>query len=222
MAVKYILLGAQRAIAARGSFRLVLAGGRTPEQAYRILRESKANWNQWAIYFGDERCLPEGDPERNSTMAAQAWLEHVPIPKVNIHRVPAELGPKQGARQYAQTVDRALPFDLVLLGLGEDGHTASLFPGTGHHPPGQSVHAIFDAPKPPPERISLSAAALSDAAQVIVLVSGAGKRDAVRQWRSGAPLPITLIRPIAGIDVLLDRAAADFPDVSQKPPITTS
>ena len=154
-------------------------------------------------------------------MAAQTWLEHVPIPEVNIHSVPAELGPEQGATEYAQIIDRALPFDLVLLGLGEDGHTASLFPGASH-PPGQSVHAIFNAPKPPPERISFSAKALSDAAQVIVLVSGKGKRDAVRKWRSGAPLPITLIRPIGGVDVLLDRAAADSPDVSQKPPITTN
>ncbi len=207
-AVKCILNGAQRAIAAQRSFRLVLAGGRTPEHAYRILRKSNADWDRWQIYFGDERCLPEGDSERNSTMAVRAWLEHVPISETNIHVIPAELGPEKGASEYERSIDKALPFDLVLLGLGEDGHTASLFPGA-EHPVGQLVHPVFDAPKAPPKRISLSATALSAATQVLVLVSGAGKRDAVRMWRSGAPLPITMVRPASGVDVLLDVAAAD-------------
>ena len=207
--MKCILLGAYRAIAAHQSFRLVLAGGRTPENVYRILSESNADWSRWEIYFGDERCLPMGDPERNSTMAMHAWLEHVPIPEANIRVIPAELGPEKGASEYEWTIDKALPFDMVLLGLGEDGHTASLFPGA-EHPVGQLVHPVFDAPKAPPQRISLSAAALSNAAKVVVLVCGAGKRDAVRGWRNGVSLPITMVKPVSGVDVLLDEAAASI------------
>lgn len=206
-AVNCILLGAHRAIAAHQSFRLVLAGGRTPKHAYQILRESKVDWRRWEIYFGDERCLPVDDTERNSTMAIRAWLEHVPIPEANIRVIPAELGPEKGASEYERTVGKAQPFDMVLLGLGEDGHTASLFPGT-EHPLGQFVHPVFDAPKAPPQRISLSATALSNAAQVIVLVTGAGKRDAVRRWRGGDLLPITMVRPVSGVDVLMDAAAS--------------
>ena len=91
-AAELILAAATSAIAARGCFKLVLAGGRTPVQVYRQLAGSDADWSAWQIYFGDERCLPADDAERNSVMAADAWLEHVAIPPDNVHPIPAERG----------------------------------------------------------------------------------------------------------------------------------
>ncbi len=205
-ASRRILNTAALAIASRGRFRIVLAGGRTPEQAYRLLAAADSDWARWEVYYGDERCLPENSPERNSAMAAQAWLDHVPIPFDQVHPIPAQLGPVEGARGYATHVAAALPFDLVLLGLGEDGHTASLFPGQPH-PGNDLVQAVFTAPKPPPERVSLSVQALSNTHELLVLVTGAGKRTAVAAWRRGAQLPIGQLHPAAGIDVLIDRLA---------------
>lgn len=205
-AARRILLAARAAILAHGLFRLVLAGGCTPEGCYHRLAAARADWADWEIYFGDERCLPAHHPHRNSRMAARAWLERVPIPAHRIHVIPAELGPREGARRYAPEVAAALPFDLVLLGLGDDGHTASLFPGRSH-PPSELVHAVFDAPKPPPERVTLSSAVLSCSQQVLFLVTGSDKRAALAAWRRGATLPAAGIHPATAPEILLDAAA---------------
>ncbi len=201
-----ILAAAHRAQTERGLFRLVLAGGSTPRRTYEVLARADADWSRWAIYFGDERCLPPSHPQRNSRMAAEAWLERVPIPPAHIHAIPAELGPEQAARRYATVVENAVPFDLVLLGMGEDGHTASLFPGH-EHDPAEWVHAVHGAPKPPPDRVTLSVRALSAAHEAYVLVTGRGKCPALRRWRDGADLPVARIRSHTGLDVWLDRAA---------------
>ncbi len=206
-ASRRILAAAHEAIAARGVFRLVLAGGGTPEAAYRLLASAPADWARWEIFYGDERCLPADHADRNSRMAARAWLDHVDIPAARIHDIPAELGADMAARRYADVVKDVRPFDLVLLGLGEDGHTASLFPGHVHAV-GELVHAVREAPKPPPDRVSLSAEVLSDARAVLLMACGAGKREAIRRWRDGEALPVATLRPATGLDVLLDAAAA--------------
>jgi len=205
-ACRRILLAAEEAIAARGRFRLVLAGGNTPELTYELLAEAAADWSRWEIYFSDERCLPGDDPRRNSVMARRVWLDRASFAPENIHPIPGELGAMEAARRYATQVEPALPFDLVLLGLGEDGHTASLFPGHTH-PEGDLVHPVLDAPKPPAERVTLSAAALSRTRHLLVLVCGETKRQAVTAWRRGADLPIRHIRPPGPLDVLADRPA---------------
>jgi 6-phosphogluconolactonase len=205
-AAQRILQSAARAITARGLFRIVLAGGRTPEAAYRLLAGADADWSRWEIYFGDERCLPVDDAERNSTMVARALLDTVAIPAANVHSIPAEHGAEAAAKAYQPVIRAALPFDLVLLGIGEDGHTASLFPGQ-QHPAGQLVHAVHNAPKPPPDRVSLGTDALSEAREVLILATGAGKRAAIKAWRAGEPLPIAAIGGPASVEVLLDRAA---------------
>jgi 6-phosphogluconolactonase len=202
-----ILAAAGEALADRGRFRLVLAGGRTPEEVYRLLAASNSAWSDWEIFFGDERCLPADDGRRNSVMAGRALLEKVPLRPEQIHPIPAEQGAVEAARRYAPLVKGALPFDLVLLGLGEDGHTASLFPGH-RHPEGELVCPVFGAPKPPAERVTLSAEALSRTRQVLVLVTGREKRAAATAWRKGAELPIAQIRPPGPMEVLLDREAA--------------
>lgn len=201
-----ILSTAVDAIETRGIFRIVLAGGTTPEKTYRLLAGADADWRAWHIYFGDERCLPADDAERNSLMAAEAWLDHVPVPAENVYAIPAELGAAEAARRYDAVISDAIPFDVVLLGMGEDGHTASLFPGQ-RHAATERVHAVHDAPKPPPDRVSLSSEVLGNAQQVLILVAGASKQETVAGWRRGEALPVAGITGRNGVDVLLDRAA---------------
>ena len=207
-AYEAILAGAARAIHERGKFHLVLAGGSTPRGVYHALGAAKTDWSAWHIYFGDERCLPPGDSARNSRMAAAVWLDCVPIPPLQVHAIPGELGALQAARMYAETLHAVGDFDLVLLGLGEDGHTASLFPDHewGTAPGSPDTLAVFDAPKPPPQRVSLSAARLSRARQVVFLVSGESKHRAVGAWRAGKDIPARAIIPAAGVDVLVESA----------------
>ncbi|MGA9828656.1 MAG: 6-phosphogluconolactonase, partial [Rhodanobacteraceae bacterium] len=192
-----ILDAATKAIRERGRFLIVLAGGNTPRGVYRALRDAPTDWSAWHIWFGDERCVAADDPERNSRMAAETWLDHVPIPADQIHPIDGELGAERAALDYAQALRRIGTFDLVLLGLGEDGHTASLFPGHdwGTAPNAPATLAVFDAPKPPPERVSLSAARLADAHEVLFLVAGESKRKAVAAWRATKPIPARAIQP---------------------------
>lgn len=209
-ALARVLAAAHDAIAQHGAFDIVLAGGNTPRKLYRALRRAEADWPHWHVWFGDERCAPPGDPERNSRMARDEWLDHVGIPAANVHAIPSEDGAREAATRYARELRGLDAFDLVLLGLGEDGHTASLFPGHdwGTHTDSPAALAVFAAPKPPPERVSLSAARLSNARAVLFLVEGAGKREAVSAWKRGDAIPAASISPDAGVDVLLDAEAA--------------
>lgn len=197
------------ALEERGVFHIVLAGGTTPARLYAALADEAHDWARWQVWFGDERCLPPDHPERNSRMARETWLDRVGLPPANVHVIPAELGPDAAAAAYARELAGAGDFDLVLLGLGEDGHTASLFPGRewGNGPGAVDVLPVADAPKPPPERVSLSAMRLSRARRVLFLVTGRAKRHAVAAWRRGEALPAAAIKPDAGVNVLLDREA---------------
>ncbi|WP_394752181.1 6-phosphogluconolactonase [Crenothrix sp.] len=201
-----ILAAAEEAISEHGSFKLVLAGGSTPEKVYRLLSKADADWGKWFIYYGDERCLSEEHKDRNSVMATRVFLAQVAIPESQIFTMPAEFGPKLAAEFYQQIVADALPFDMVLLGMGEDGHTASLFPGHQHNLD-ELTHAVYNSPKPPAERVSLSAKALSNTQQLIFIITGAGKKEAVLQWRSGQDLPVATIKPTAPIDIYMDKDA---------------
>ena len=207
-ALSLIANAADDAIRQRGAFAIVLAGGNTPRPIYRMLRDIETDWSRWEVFFGDERCMPPDDPERNSYMVRDVWLDQVPIPSAQRHVPRAELGAEAAARDYAGVLRGVDAFDLVLLGLGEDGHTASLFPGheLGSGEDAPDVLPVFDAPKPPPERITLSAARLARARSVLFLVEGESKRDAVTRWRLGADIPARAIRPRAGVDVLVDAA----------------
>jgi 6-phosphogluconolactonase len=206
LAIETILASAALAILERGQFHIVLAGGNTPREIYHGLCTANTDWSLWHIYFSDERCLPPSDPARNSYMAAGVWLNRVPISPLQLHAIPGELGVDEAAQQYSTVLRAVGDFDLVLLGIGEDGHTASLFPGHdwGAAPGSPDTLAVFDAPKPPPQRVSLSAARLSRARQVIFLVSGESKRKAVEAWRAGKDIPAQAIRPAAGVDVLVE------------------
>lgn len=208
-ALTWVNRHAAEALAARNAFHLVLAGGSTPEKLYRALAEQQQDWSRWHIWFGDERCLAEHDPQRNSRMAALAWLDRIAIPRDNIHAIPAQLGATQAAKAYADSLREVGTFDLVLLGLGQDGHTASLFPSHqwGVESEAPDALAVFDAPKPPPQRVTLSARRLSDARCVLFLVTGADKRAALNNWQTGMSIPATAIQPDGGADLLLDTDA---------------
>jgi 6-phosphogluconolactonase len=140
----------EAAMADRGSFRVALSGGNTPRAAYELLgaetTAEQLSWSDVFIYFGDERCVPPGDEQSNYRMAEKTLLDAVPIPPANVHRIRGEIDPATAAADYAQILRTDLGdpphFDLVLLGLGPDGHTASLFPGT---PPDTDDDALVRA-----------------------------------------------------------------------------
>ena len=195
---------ATQSIALRGRFRIALAGGQTPGRCYELLRELPLDWSRVEIYFGDERCLPPGDKDRNDAMAFDALIRHIDLPQANLHPIPAELGADQAALVYARLLDKTGALDLVLLGLGEDGHTASLFPDNAALGSDAAAVAVYGAPKPPPERVSLSLLTLNAARSKLFIVSGDGKRDALRHI---AQKPAGRI---VGAEWHLDRAA--WPD----------
>lgn len=199
-ATQRILAAAKEAIAQHGNFLVVLAGGSTPKSVYALLAKEHADWTNWHVYHNDDRCLPVDDTERNSKMARDVWLSKVAIPESQIHDIPAELGNIAGAKAYAITLKGARAFDLVILGLGEDGHTASLFPDQMIDNSADAV-PVFNAPKPPADRITISAKRLNNTHEVMFLVTGAGKQEAVDKWRSGRSIPATLIKPANGVDV---------------------
>lgn len=201
-----ILQSAERAIADRGCFKIVLAGGSTPEKIYQLLVNAKTDWSRWMIYYGDERCLPANDKDRNSVMANQSLLAKVAIPSNNTFPMATELGAIEAAENYRSIIASVDQFDLVLLGMGEDGHTASLFPGHQHQQQ-ETVHEVYHSPKPPSDRISLSAKTLANTRQLFFIVTGESKRDPVKQWQQGTNLPVATIAPDTGIDIYIDRAA---------------
>ena len=203
-AVSRVLAAARQAVTGRGEFHLVLAGGNTPRELYRRLAKMQLDLSAWHVWFGDERCLPPDDPERNSQMVLQAWPALGELPASRLHVIAAERGALVAAADYAAQLADIGDFDLVLLGLGEDGHTASLFPGQDWEVANTPVLAVSHAPKPPPERVSLSAGRLSQAREVLFLVAGGGKRAAVAAWQAGEPLPAAAIQPVDGVDVLID------------------
>jgi 6-phosphogluconolactonase len=191
----FVAARAVRAIAEEGVFRLALAGGTTPKAAYGLLCHAQLPWERVEVYFGDERCLPLGDAARNDVMAAETLLHQVPIPANHIHPIPAELGPEKAAAAYAEILARSAPMHLALLGMGEDGHTASLFPGQDTLADPRLAVPVYHAPKPPPERVSMGLAALNAAAARLVMVAGLSKYPAMARLRAGETLPVALLGP---------------------------
>jgi 6-phosphogluconolactonase len=203
-----LLAEATEAIGARGVFHLVLAGGSTPLALYRALAERNIGDARWHIWYGDERCLPAGHAERNSAMIESAWLSGSRIPPDHRRPIPAERG-ADAAALYADWLAGVPDFDVALLGMGEDGHTASLFPGHdwGMEADSPDVLAVEGAPKPPPERVSLSAARLNRSARVWFVITGGNKRHALRQWEACEVLPVAAVHGKAETVAWLDAAA---------------
>jgi 6-phosphogluconolactonase len=216
----------EAAVEAHGTATWVLAGGGTPAAAYRRLAahdlRAGVEWDRVRAAMGDERCVPVTHPDSNWGLAAAALLDHVPIPGHQLLRPPGELGAEAAARAY-QAALAALPagaaggprLEVVWLGMGEDGHCLSLFPGRPEvEVTDRLVVAVHDSPKPPPDRVSLTLAALAGTERLLVLAAGAGKAAAVARARAGDDrLPLTravqTVRAGGGsVTWLLDRAAA--------------
>ena len=191
-AAQYIIEKAKIAIREKGSFSLVLSGGTTPVNVYKLLAKEQVNFDKWHIYFGDERCFPLDHLERNSNIAKSTWLSKVNILKSNIFIIPAELGNSEGALVYEKLLDKNKPFDLVMLGLGDDGHIASLFP-SHQWDNSKQVVSVSNSPKAPSDRISLTPSRLSNTQDVLFLISGKNKVNAFKQWKEGVDLPANLI-----------------------------
>jgi 6-phosphogluconolactonase len=188
-----------------GARSLVLTGGTSPIRTYELLSEIAVEWGRVSVLFGDERCVPPLDPESNYRVAKENLLDLVN--PATVYRIPAELGPDEGADLYAEVVANVAPFDFVLLGVGEDGHVNSLFPGHKALRATGLTAGIHDSPKPPAQRVTMTLGAMRDARQVLIIATGAGKAGAVAMARRGES-PSGMI---AGARWLIDRAAAGPP-----------
>lgn len=222
---------AQKAIEAHGVFRIALSGGSTPRPLHEALSQpehrTQLNWGKIQFFWGDERCVPPSDPESNYRMAVETLLEPVQIPAVQVHRIRGELPPQQAAADYERRIaeqfgltpdesGQPLPrFDLILLGLGPDGHTASLFPESKaleekHRWVTWTPHE--QGPKPLVPRVTLTLPVLQAARQIIYLVSGEDKAMRLAEVLSppgSMPLPAQLARPTkGGLLWMVDQAAA--------------
>jgi 6-phosphogluconolactonase len=211
-------------VQARDRFTVALAGGSTPRALYRLLADDKGPyrtrvpWESTHVFFGDERMVPPDDPESNARMAFEALLRHVPVPEEQVHRIRGENpDPERAAEEYEEMLrstfrlaGRERPrFDLVLLGLGADGHTASLFPGDRALEERDRLVVPSTAPVPPRSRVTLTLPVLNNASSVLFLVSGATKAPAVQRVRRGENLPAARVRPENGALLwLCDRPAA--------------
>jgi 6-phosphogluconolactonase len=201
---QFIQLAAD-AMAIRGRFIVALAGGSTPRLLYTLLtqpaRLAQIDWSRVIVFWGDERCVPPDDPQSNYRMAQQVLLDHVPLQVEKVHRIFGELEPEQAAQKVELELRQVFPrvakpcFDLVLLGLGDDGHTASLFPGS----PALSeterwVTPVEHVVPPPPlvTRISLTFPVLNSAAYVLFLVSGSEKAGIVSKVLQNQPRSVRL------------------------------
>lgn len=166
-----------------GPLNIVLAGGSTPKRCYEILGGRSLSWAHATVLFGDERCVPPDHPDSNYGAAATALLDRAR--PATVHRMAGELGPEAGAEEYQRRVEAVGELDLVLLGIGPDGHTASLFPGSDVLKSERLVAPVRNAPKPPPDRITLTLRALNSARRVVVLATGADKAEAVSLGLNG-------------------------------------
>ncbi|MDQ6964435.1 MAG: 6-phosphogluconolactonase [Mariprofundales bacterium] len=180
------------AVAARGVFHWVLAGGTSPRRCYELLRESDLPWAQVQCWFGDERLLPPGDGERNETMAREALLDHVLIPAAQIHAITGS-DPLLAAASYSAEMAVVERFDLILLGMGEDGHTASLFPNNPALDLPDLAVPVFNSPKPPPLRVSMGYRALNSHRRCLILATGAGKQHPIARIQGGAHPPVARV-----------------------------
>jgi 6-phosphogluconolactonase len=202
--------------AERGRAHVALAGGHTPRRAYELLAGMVQGWEGVELWFGDERCVPPDDPESNYRLVAESLLAGAAIDSGQVHRIAGERAPAEAAAAYAEELRRQVPaddrgvpvLDLALLGLGEDAHTASLFPGDPVVQRHDGLAFAVRAAKPPPDRITLALDVLRAARRVVFLAVGADKREAVGRVLAG-PDPSAPASLVAGehAELVIDEAA---------------
>lgn len=221
-AAAHVVRQLQRAYEERGVAHLALSGGTTPGRTYELLGAKPEDLDGVQVWFADERCVGPQDEESNYRLAEQTLLTGDAIAPERVHRMVGELGPEEGASRYARELSQsvagededpaALPvLDLIVLGIGPDGHVASLFPGasTLDAEPGAVCLGVHDSPKPPPERITLSLGVLCAARECLLLATGASKADATSAMlaESSRHVPASLLRR-ERLTVIVDDAAA--------------
>jgi 6-phosphogluconolactonase len=210
-ACELVLEAEREALARDGVFRISLAGGSTPKRLYLLLAASRAaTFSRWQVYFGDERWVPPDHRDSNYRMARETLLDRVNIPPAGVHPIDTTAGsPKNAAFLYSWTLKRRLPsspgglprFDLVLLGLGADGHTASLFPGSTALSAGPTDIAVSTwAPSQRTWRVTLTAPVINAARAILFVVSGSDKAEALARVLAPGddPLPAAMIHPTDG------------------------
>ena len=223
-AARYTVRLANQSIVTHGRFTIALAGGSTPKKLYALLASepyrSQVDWGLVEVFWGDERCVPPDHPDSNFRMAQEELLSKVPIPASQIHRMPAELPDHDAAAQaYAAEIQRlfgtsGIPhFDLIQLGMGPEGHTASLFPHQASLHEQQRLVMPVTTPKPPPDRLTFTPPLLNAARHVLFMVTGAEKADALHAILEGDyqpdEYPAQIVRPTNGeVTWMLDTAAA--------------
>ena len=228
VAAEHILDVCSQAILSRGVAHLALAGGSTPRDAYVLLSQpdyaSCMDWRNLHVFWSDERLVPPDQPDSNYRLAAEALLSRVPIPPDNIHRMRGELMPDEAAKDYENEMRSCLVpgvdgfpcFDLMMVGMGDDGHIASLFPGSPALLEQELWVVASEHDQPPPPlvpRLTLTLPVINASAQVLVIVSGEKKAKRLQQVLETVPgrepLPAQLIKPHDGkLLWLLDQAAA--------------
>jgi 6-phosphogluconolactonase len=226
-AAQYFVEMVGEAVASQGYARIAMSGGSTPKAAFQLMADpsepwrARMPWEHLDLYWVDERAVPPDDAESNYRMTREALLDHVPLHPSQIHRIQGELPPEEAAARYELELRQSFSlegtdsprFDLVALGMGPDGHTASLFPRTAAlHEVGRLVTANH-VPQKDAWRITLTWPAINHAYSVFFLISGADKAEIVKEVLTGARdperLPSQLIRPSSGIlTLILDKAAA--------------
>lgn len=159
-------------IQTKSSFHIVLTGGDTAKLLYSELKYMETDWSKWFFYFGDERCVPKEHTDSNWLMVERVLFKFIPVNERQIFRIQGHLGPQRGALEYSESIKSISSFDLVLLGLGEDGHVASLFPGSKCLTETKDVLAIHDSPKPPKERVSLSLRKINMSDNILIIAKG--------------------------------------------------
>lgn len=223
-AAQYVVRTASESIAARGRFTLALSGGTTPRKLYTLLGSepysSQIDWQQVHIFWGDERCVPPDNPDSNYYMAQEVLLSKIPIPALQVHRMPADQPGRDAASQsYTAEMQRVfgtqgIPvFDLIQLGMGPEGHTASLFPHQASLRETQRLVMPVSVPKPPPDRLTFTPPLLNAARNILFLVTGSDKAEALQAVLEGEyqpeEYPAQIVRPPDGEVVwMLDKAVA--------------
>jgi 6-phosphogluconolactonase len=197
------------AAVARTGGSISLAGSNTPRRAYELFAaEAAIDWSQVHLWFGDERCVPPDDPDSNYRMAYETLISRIDIPDRNVHRIRGEDDPEAAAAAYAAEID-GVALDLALLGLGPDGHTASLFPESPALDVRDRAAVAVTASKPPPRRITLTLPVFERAVSILILAPGASKAEAIGAVLRGADprYPASLL-PADRTTILTDEAGA--------------
>ncbi len=208
---EFIIDAANKAIAKRGQFTIVLSGGKTPLELYSILAKhpyrNHMQWDKTYVFWGDERCVPLDDQQNNAHQAKVHLLDKVDIPKSNIHIIPVNLSPAEAAKKYEKGIrdffeNEPVRFDLILLGLGENGHTASLFPNTAVlNEQAEGIRAV-EVNDPVGTRITMTAPLINQAHNIVFLVTGKNKSNILKKVLNGAyqpeKYPAQLIKPVDG------------------------